>query len=87
MKNGLLKNIKQNKFRYFLIFLILLIISVIFISARFFTLSYMEMINYMNTNSGDVGFGYAVSGIISLIFAVLLSIILSIIFSRKNKKE
>lgn len=40
MKNGILKNIKQNKFRYFLVPLILLSIS-----AIFFTLSHIEIIN------------------------------------------
>jgi hypothetical protein len=85
MKNALLKNIKQNKSRYILILLILLIISAIFISARFFTLSHIEMISSPNTNSGDVGFGYAASGIISLILAVILSIILSAIFIFRKK--
>ncbi|MFK4968566.1 hypothetical protein ACI1UG_10470 [Lactococcus garvieae] len=85
MKNALLKNIKQNKLRLFLIPLILLIISAIFISAKFFTLSHLEMINSPNTNSGDVGFGYAASGIISLILAVILSVILSTIFIFRKK--
>lgn len=85
MKNALLKNIKHNKHIYFLILLILSIISAIFISAIFFTLSHIEVIKSPNTNSGDVGFGYGASGIISLILAVILSIILSAIFIFRKK--
>lgn len=79
MKSGILKNVKQNKFRYFLVPLILLSIS-----AIFFTLSHIEIINSPNTDSGDIGFGYAASGIISLILAVMLSVILSVTFIRKK---
>lgn len=80
MEANLIKKVKQNKFKYYLMPLILLILSGIF-----FTLSHLEVINSPNTNSGDVGFGYAASGIISLILAVILSIILSAIFIFRKK--
>nr|DAM36488.1 MAG TPA: transmembrane domain protein [Caudoviricetes sp.] len=80
MEANLIQKVKQSKFKYYLMPLILLILSGIF-----FTLSHLEVINSPNTNSGDVGFGYAASGIISLILAVILSIILSAIFIFRKK--
>lgn len=80
MEANLIQKVKQSKFKYYLMPLILLIISGIF-----FTLSHLEVVNSPNTNSGDVGFGYAASGIISLILAVILSIILSAIFIFRKK--
>ena len=80
MEANLIQKVKRSKFKYYLMPLILLILSGIF-----FTLSHLEVINSPNTNSGDVGFGYAASGIISLILAVILSIILSAIFIFRKK--
>ncbi len=80
MEANLIQKVKQSKFKYYLMPLILLILSGIF-----FTLSHLEVINSPNTNSGDIGFGYAASGIISLILAVILSIILSAIFIFRKK--
>ncbi|WP_307984113.1 hypothetical protein [uncultured Lactococcus sp.] len=80
MEANLIQKVKQSKFKYYLMPLILLILSGIF-----FTLSHLEVVNSPNTNSGDVGFGYAASGIISLILAVILSIILSAIFIFRKK--
>lgn len=79
---ALIKKVKQSKFKYYLVPLILLILSGIF-----FMLSHIEMIHSPNTNSGDVGFGYAASGMILLVFDVMLSTILSVILLCKKLKN
>ena len=82
MKNCLLKNIKHNKFRYFFIPLFFLILS-----AIFFVLSYMEITNSLNINSGDVGFGYAASGVISLVLTFISSVVMAVIFFYRKFKS
>lgn len=83
MMNYLSKQFKKKYFRYSLIPLIFFIIGIIF-----FTLFSIETVNSTDVNSGDVGFGYAASGVISIIFSLIISVVISILsfFNKKGRK-
>lgn len=85
MMNVLFKQFKKRYLRYSLIIsLSFFIIGIIFFILA---LAQNEVANSMNTSNGDIGFGYAASGVISIILSLFISVSVIIIyfFNKKGK--
>ncbi|PQC28212.1 hypothetical protein [Enterococcus mundtii] len=81
MMKVLLKQFKKKYFRYSLMPLSFFVVGIIF-----FTLSSIEVANSADVNSGDVGFGYAASGVISIVLSLVTSVSIFVIYFFKKYK-